>query len=102
MSPRRALGSHLSQPPGLLALLASCLNFSSFLVWGKNEEPWSLPREPQPMGWGEQHGQGEQGHPHQGLGHSKQSEGLPGGGGLCWVGRLGRLEYARRAFWGWG
>lgn len=94
MSPRRALGSHLRQPPGLLALLSSHLNFFSLLGWGKKEEPGG------PYGW-------EQGRPRQGLGEAKQlraeqSEGLPGGGGLCCVGSLGRLEYARSAFWGPG
>lgn len=97
MSPWRALGSHWCQSPGLLALLALCLNFSSFLVWGKKEESWACSSTLAYGGGRLQRGQGEQG-----LGQSKQSEGLPGGGGLCCGGRLWRLEYVRRAFWGWG
>lgn len=52
MSPWRALGSHWRQATSLLALLALCLSFSSFLVWGKKEESWSCSEHPSLWGRG--------------------------------------------------
>ncbi|XP_022431587.1 keratinocyte proline-rich protein-like [Delphinapterus leucas] len=59
-------------------------------VWGREEELWTLPGNPSL--WAGTPWTGRTGHPHQEIGEAewcglKQSEGLPGRGGLRWAGR---------------
>lgn len=72
MSPRRALGSHLCQLPGL-AVLGSCLNFSSFLVWPRNPGPCS--ENSSAWGWGNSTGRENRGTLTRGLGRPSSQRG---------------------------